>query len=117
MLIDSKKSFKNDSLQYKFVLSTLKSDAAKNARYIIVIIHNPFLSCLCSHDTKEFSTYHSIFSTYGVDLVLQGHNHNVQYYKVDSIIYQVSGAGGRSHYPLGCILKRIPCINHIVYND
>ncbi len=38
---------------------------------------------------------------YGVDLVLQGHNHNVQYYKVDSIIYQVSGAGGRSHYPLG----------------
>ena len=28
------------------------------------------------------------------------HNHNVQYYKVDSIIYH-SGAGGRSHYPLG----------------
>ena len=101
ILMDSEKSFKNDSSQYKFVLSTLKSDAAKNARYIIVIIHNPFLSCLCSHDTKEFSTYHSIFSTYGVDLVLQGHNHNVQYYKVDSIIYQVSGAGGRSHYALG----------------
>ncbi|MGA9942233.1 MAG: metallophosphoesterase, partial [Nitrososphaeraceae archaeon] len=101
ILMNSEKSFKKDSSQYNFVLSELKSDAAKNARYIIVIIHNPFLSCQCSHDAREFSTYHSIFSTYGVDLVLQAHNHNVQYYKVDSIIYQVSGAGGRSHYPLG----------------
>jgi predicted phosphodiesterase len=101
ILMNSEKSFKKDSSQYNFVLSELKSDAAKNARYIIVIIHNPFLSCQCSHDAREFSTYQSIFSTYGVDLVLQAHNHNVQYYKVDSIIYQVSGAGGRSHYPLG----------------
>jgi predicted phosphodiesterase len=101
ILVNSEKSFKKDSSQYNFVLSELKSDAAKNARYIIVIIHNPFLSCQCSHDAREFSTYQSIFSTYGVDLVLQAHNHNVQYYKVDSIIYQVSGAGGRSHYALG----------------
>jgi predicted phosphodiesterase len=101
ILMDSEKSFKKDSSQYKFVASALKSDAAKNARYIIVVIHNPFLSCNCSHDAREFSTYHPLFSKYGVDLVLQGHNHNVQYYKVDSIIYQVSGAGGRSHYALG----------------
>lgn len=101
IFMNSENSFKKDSSQYKFVLSALKSDTAKNARFIIVVIHNPFLSCQCSHGAKEFSTYHSLFSTYGVDLVLQGHNHNVQYYKVDSIIYQVSGAGGRSHYALG----------------
>ena len=94
--MNSEKSFKKDSSQYNFVLSELKSDAAKNARYIIVIIHNPFLSCQCSHDAREFSTYHSIFSTYGVNLVLQAHNHNVQYYKVDSIIYQVSGAAAEA---------------------
>ena len=41
------------------------------------------------------------FPPMGSISVLQAHNHNVQYYKVDSIIYQVSGAGGRSHYPLG----------------
>ena len=68
ILMNSEKSFKKDSSQYNFVLSELKSDTAKNARYIIVIIHNPFLSCQCSHDAREFSTYHSIFSTYGVDL-------------------------------------------------
>jgi len=101
IFMNSEISFKKDSSQYKFILSALKSDAAKNARYIIVVIHNPFLSCQCSHDAREFSTYHSLFSKYGVDLVLQGHNHNVQYYKVESIIYQVSGAGGRSHYALG----------------
>ncbi len=99
--MNSEISFKKDSSQYKFILSALKSDAAKNARYIIVVIHNPFLSCQCSHDARAFSTYHWLFSKYGVDLVLQGHNHNVQYYKVESIIYQVSGAGGRSHYALG----------------
>ncbi len=101
IFMDSEKNFKQDSPQYKFVQSALQSDAAKNARYIVVVIHSPFLSCKCSHEPKQFSTYHPLFSKYGVDLVLQGHNHNIQYYGVDSIIYQVSGAGGRSHYALG----------------
>jgi predicted phosphodiesterase len=105
IFMDSEKNFKQDSSQYKFVLSALQSDAAKNARYIIVVIHSPFLSCKCSHEPKQFSTYHPLFSKYGVDLVLQGHNHNVQYYEADSIHYQVSGAGGRSHYALGLTPK------------
>jgi predicted phosphodiesterase len=105
IFMNSEANFKRDSPQYKFVLSALQSQSATNARYIIVVIHNPFLSCQCSHATKEFATYHPLFIKYGVDLVLQGHNHNVQYYKLDSILYQVSGAGGRSHYPLGPTLK------------
>lgn len=105
IFMNSEANFKKDSPQYKFVLSALQSQSATNARYIIVVIHNPFLSCQCSHATKEFATYHPLFIKYGVDLVLQGHNHNVQYYKLDSILYQVSGAGGRSHYPLGATLK------------
>lgn len=101
ILMNSEESFKKGSPQYKLVLSALQSQAAKDARYIIVAIHKPFLSCECKHAPQGFSTYHHIFAKYGVDLVLQGHNHNVQYYKLDSIVYQVSGAGGRSHYQLG----------------
>lgn len=41
IFMNSENSFKKDSSQYKFVLSALKSDTAKNARFIIVIFSKP----------------------------------------------------------------------------
>jgi hypothetical protein len=67
-----------------------------------VIVHKPFLSCSCSHSSNgQFNTYQAIFKQFGVDIVLQAHNHNIQYFNpIDGVKYIVSGAGGRSHYSL-----------------
>ena len=66
------------------------------------MLHKPFLTCNCEHSANgQFNAYHALFSQYGVDMVLQGHNHNIQYFNViDNIKYIVSGAGGKSHYSL-----------------
>jgi predicted MPP superfamily phosphohydrolase len=95
--------YKKDSEQYNFTKRVLENS---NASLKIVLIHKPFLSCDCKHgagdpgENNQFNTYHHIFRDTGVDLVLQGHNHNVQYFKpIESVKYIVSGAGGKSNLP------------------
>ena len=97
--MDTQSSIITSSSQYAFVHNTLKNS---NSPLKIVMVHKPFVSCTCEHSSNgQFSPYHAIFKQYGVDIVLQGHNHNVQYFNsIDNIKYIVSGAGGRSHYTL-----------------
>ena len=97
--MDSQSSITTSSSQYKFVENTLKNS---NSPLKIIIVHKPFLTCNCEHSANgQFNAYHALFSQHGVDMVLQGHNHNIQYFNViDNIKYIVSGAGGKSHYSL-----------------
>lgn len=102
--MDSQSSMKSGSTQFNFVKNALESNAAKEhpAPFILVMLHKPFQTCSGHHGPNgQLGTYHPLFKQYGVDIVAQGHNHNIQYFKiVDGTIYLVSGAGGRSHYDI-----------------
>jgi hypothetical protein len=67
-----RRSFVDDDLS--------KASSDPNIDWIIVYFHKPFYSLPSKHDPEEElrKIYHSIFTKYDVDLVLQGHNHNYQ---------------------------------------
>jgi hypothetical protein len=69
------------SEQYYFVVSDLeKSRSDPNTDWIVVYYHNPAYSSPSTHlpETTVRITYHPLFDKYGVDLILQGHNHNYE---------------------------------------
>ena len=67
-----------DKEQYKFVLDDLnKTKQNKDIDWIFVMFHKPMYSPL-SKQFEEYiirNKYQPIFDKYGVDLVIQGHNH------------------------------------------
>lgn len=67
-----------DNGQYEFVLNDLeKTSQNKNIDWIFVMFHKPMYSSL-SKQFEEYiirDKYQNLFDTYGVDLVIQGHNH------------------------------------------
>jgi 3',5'-cyclic AMP phosphodiesterase CpdA len=71
-------AFDVDEEQYKFVLDDLeKASKNKNIDWIFVMFHKPMYSSI-SKQFEEYiirDKYHDIFDKYGVDLVIQGHNH------------------------------------------
>lgn len=80
--------------------------------YNIISIHQPFvMSESGGHHSPngKFSCYDPLFRGNGVDVVLQGHEHNYQRYDINGLEYIVAGAGNRdgpdgedgSLYPLG----------------
>ena len=71
----------NTSQQYQFVKNDLKlAHDNKSIDWIIVYSFKPFYSSNSSHPGGEElrNFYHPLFDKYGVDLVLQAHNHNYQ---------------------------------------
>jgi 2',3'-cyclic-nucleotide 2'-phosphodiesterase (5'-nucleotidase family) len=87
-----------DSSQYRFVKESLENSAA---RVKIVASHAPFKACQCQgHQPLRgvYQVYNPLFQDTGVDLVLSGHNHNYQRYKVDNVTYLTNGLGGKSFY-------------------
>ena len=52
----------------------------KSINWIVVYVYRPMYTSPTYHGSEEFlrTGYHSLFDYYGVDLVLQGHNHNYQ---------------------------------------
>ena len=64
-----------------FVKNDLKSaHENKNVNWIVVLSYRPLYSSTSIHSGKAElqDLYHPLFDKYGVDLVLQGHNHNYQ---------------------------------------
>ncbi len=118
----------NGSNQYNFVKQDLeKTTNNTDLNWIIVTSYNPFYSSPSKHTgEKEIrSVYHTLFEKYGVDLVLQAHNHNYQRtYPISfnpddgsepivkhnattgyndhngGTIFAIVGTGGESFYPL-----------------
>jgi hypothetical protein len=86
--------------------------AADDHAWKIVIIHRPPYSSSPIHtETDVREKLVPIFETYGVDLVLAGHNHNyerthplrdevVSTMEEGGIVYVVTGGGGRTLYPV-----------------
>jgi hypothetical protein len=71
-------ALKVDNEQYQFVLEDLrKANQNKNIDWIFVMFHKPMYSPL-SKQFEEYiirDRYQPSFDKYGVDLVIQGHNH------------------------------------------
>jgi 3',5'-cyclic AMP phosphodiesterase CpdA len=64
--------------QYKFAVNDLeKANNNSSIDWIIVMFHKPIYSSLSSHSQEYImrEKYQPIFDKYGVDMVLQGHNH------------------------------------------
>ena len=117
----------HDSEQYKFAISDLeKANKNSSIDWIIVMFHKPIYSSLSSHMQEYImrEKYQPIFDRYGVDIVLQGHNHfydrtlplkfnpnNIskpivnesnnttnKFVNPEGSIYSVIGVGGRSSH-------------------
>jgi hypothetical protein len=82
--------FNNHSLQYKlrddstqkqFVSDDLYyASQNKSINWIVVYLYRPMYTSPTYHESRDFlrDSYHPLFDLYGVDLVLQAHNHNYQ---------------------------------------
>ena len=67
--------------QYEFIENDLsKSASDPNIDWIIVYFHKQMYTSPSNHDDYPTlrSIYHPLFNEYGVDLVLQAHNHNYE---------------------------------------
>jgi hypothetical protein len=74
-------AYERGSEQFEFVKHDLmKTQTNSSIDWIIVYYHQPMYTSNTSHEGLETfrDTYHSLFTKYGVDLVLQGHIHNYQ---------------------------------------
>lgn len=79
--INTETSFGPGSAQYKFVSNDLASASSDNTvKWIVVFFHRPMYTSPSHHAplTVLRDAYHPLFDKYGVDLVLQAHNHNYQ---------------------------------------
>jgi len=127
LVMSSETSFENSSEQYRFVNSDLEmASSDPRVDWIIVSFHRPAYTSPTHNEGDALlrDTYHPIFERYGVDMVLQGHNHNYQrtypikynstfsedpiientgtfYYEDEpGIVFLTVGTGGQSLYPL-----------------
>ncbi len=127
LIMNSEFPFDTNSKQYSFVTSDLSKAASDgNNKWIVVAFHSPMYTSKSHHlaltDLREI--YHPLFDKYGVDLVLQGHNHNYQrsfplefnsknpdspiisdsnintYHNPNGEIYVIAGTAGKELYPL-----------------
>ena len=74
-------AYEIDSSQYEFVKNDLSKAASDpNIDWIVVYFHKQMYASPSNHDDYPTlrSTYHPLFYKYGVDLVLQAHNHNYE---------------------------------------
>jgi Calcineurin-like phosphoesterase len=73
--------YQNGSDQYNFIQEDLvKAHNNKSIDWIIVYTFRPLYSSVTEHYGEDIlaKTYHRLFDKYGVDIVLQAHNHNYQ---------------------------------------
>ncbi len=107
LIVDSNSHCDPSSEQYKWLLSQLRS---KRARYTLVAFHHaPFTSgphgrVELDGTPREWPLDESqrflvpLFEMYGVDLVLNGHDHLYERSEKDGLTYIVTGGGGAPLY-------------------
>jgi Calcineurin-like phosphoesterase len=73
---------------------------AQSSPWTIVVFHHPVFSAGTVHGpTPGFDEILARpFSQFGVDLVLNGHDHNYQHAELDGVTYVVTGGGGAGLY-------------------
>lgn len=75
------KILRDESVQHDFVSSDLYAASQnKSINWIVVYLYKPMYTSLTQHPSQDSlrDVYHALFDYYGVDLVLQAHNHNYQ---------------------------------------
>jgi hypothetical protein len=119
LVLDTEIPFDSNSNQYKFAKQDL-INASTNALidWIIVYFHKPIYGSKSIHSllTSFRDVYQPLFDRYGVDIVLQAHNHNYErtkplkyntvvtsdepsiYGDYEGQIYLTIGTGGKSLY-------------------
>lgn len=88
--------FDKGGKQYKFVKNDLEEASGdKNIDWIVVFGYRPLYSSESEHEGNADlrSVYHPLFDKYGVDLVLNAHNHNYQR------TFPIEYNDGKSHKP------------------
>jgi predicted phosphodiesterase len=128
LVMASESKFKNGSEQYNFVKQDLeRTSTNKDINWIVITNYRPLYSSPSKQTAEQSMTdlYHPLFDKYGVDLVLQAHNHNYQRtYPLtynsengsepiitnefttaynshkDGIVFAIVGTGGESFYRL-----------------
>ena len=81
LVMASLSDYKQGSEQYNFIKQDLeKASQNEDTNWIIVSTYKPLYSSPSEHPAEESlrDTYNPLFEKYGVDLVLNGHNHNYQ---------------------------------------
>lgn len=94
LVMDTESSFGSGSAQYTFITADLQA-ASNNAavKWKIAIMHRPWVGAESEHEYNVgniMNTYLPLFDTHQVDLILVGHNHNMQR------TYPFKSAGGSS---------------------
>lgn len=100
--------FSFDSEQTQWLIKDL--EANKNATWKIVFFHHPLFRC---HPTRGIEpqrwVWQDVFEKYGVDLVVNGHDHyyqrtyavgNYQGEPSRGVYHLISGGGGAPNYPI-----------------
>ena len=90
--------YRNGSEQYNFVQEDLKNaHNNQSIDWIIVYTFRPLYSSVTEHygDDVLPKTFHTLFDKYGVDVVLQAHNHNYQ--RTFPLIYNESSLFPQYH--------------------
>lgn len=86
--------------------------AAAEGRWQVAVFHHPAWSCgphLFSEGRDIRREWLGRFERLGVDLVLQGHDHNYQRFPaIEGITYVVTGGGGSDLYPLPACPPKVP---------
>jgi hypothetical protein len=77
------------------------ADAA-TAPWSVVVFHQPAYSCAHHGSTPDvLQAFAPLFGPRGVDLVLNGHDHDYQRFgPIDGVTYVVTGGGGGSLYDM-----------------
>ncbi len=75
--------------------------SAGRAPWTVVVFHHPVFSCGFHPSTPSVDElWTPMFAEAGVDLVLNGHDHNYQRFPAtNGVTYVVDGAGGKDLYP------------------
>ena len=89
-------------------LAWLKDELAhgSGAPWTVVVFHQPAYSCSFHQSTEAVDEiWVPLFAPAGVDLVLNGHDHDYQRFApIDGVTYIVQGSGGAQLYPVSPIL-------------
>jgi hypothetical protein len=96
IVIDNYASFTSGSAQYNWLVNDLSSTTKP---WKIVMQHEPGWGAgTHSNNTSIQSALHPLFKQYGVDLIVNGHNHNYARALVENKNYVTTGGGGASLY-------------------
>lgn len=101
IVLNTNERFDNWSEQYRWLRSTLETETAKEPAFIVVSFHHTAYSFGFHGDHRYIKEYIvPVLEEFGVDVVLNGHDHAYQRIERGGITYLVTAGGGAPLYSL-----------------